>query len=355
MKRLALLVAVALTAPSRAGAQLPTPLPEISADAARNDRYPAHNAAFPNGVTSIADLQYWNPVGYRPLTLDLYLPPASVPPPATGFPLVIQIHGGAFMGGDKRLILPFVDWPGVLASLAARGYVVASINYRLSGEARFPAQAQDVKAAVRWLRLNAVKYAIDPGRAVTWGQSAGGHLASLAAVSCGAPALSPIGVALASGPREVTAATPSDCVQGAVAWFGLFDLATIQEQAREVKALSRDDADAPEWRLLGCFAAACPATKVTAASPVSYVDRNDPPMLLIVGSEDTLVPTRQTFEMAERLTAAGVKHELIVLPGINHSFIGSTAEATRDANLKALAATFEFIDRTIGNRSSTAR
>ena len=76
---------------------------------------------------------------------------------------------------------------------------------------------------------------------------------------------------------------------------------------------------------------------------------------MIVSSEDTLVPTRQTIEMAERLTAAGVKHDLIVLPGIDHSFIGRTAEATRDANLKALAATFEFIDRTIGNRSSTAR
>jgi len=355
MKRLALLVAVALTVSLRAAAQLPTPLPEIAADAARNDRYPAHDATFPNGVTSIADLQYWDPVGYRPLTLDLYLPPASVHPPATGFPLVIQIHGGAFRGGDKRLILPFVDWPGVLASLAARGYVVASINYRLSGEARFPAQAQDVKAAVRWLRLSAVKYVIDPDRAVTWGQSAGGHLASLAAVSCGAAALSPTRTAPASGPLDVTVATVSDCVQGAVAWFGLFDMATIQEQAQEVNALSRDDADAPEWRLLGCFAASCPPPQITAASPVSYVDGNDPPMLLIVGSDDTLIPTKQTIEMAERLTAAGVKHDLIVLPGINHSFIGRTAEATRDANLKALAATFEFIDRTIGNRSTTPR
>ena len=352
MKELAVLVAAALTASSPAAAQLPTPLPEVAADVAPTDRYPAPDAAFPNGVTSIADLQYWNPVGYRPLTLDLYRPPASVRPPATGFPLVIHIHGGGFMGGDKRLILPFVDWPGVLASLAARGYVVVSINYRLSGEARFPAQAQDVKAAVRWLRLNAAKYAIDPDRVVTWGQSAGGHLASLAAVSCGAPALSPTP---APGAPGVTGATPSDCIQGAIAWFGLFDIATIQEQAREVKALSRDDADAPEWRLLGCFAAACLPAQVTAASPLSYVDRSDPPMLLIVGSEDTLVPTKQTIAMAEKLTAAGVKHDLIVLPGINHSFIGRTPEATRDANLKALAATFEFIDRTIGNRSSTAR
>ena len=154
---------------------------------------------------------------------------------------MIQIHGGAFMGGDKRLILPFVDWPGVLASLAGKGYVVASINYRLSSEARFPAQAQDVKAAVRWLRLNAVKYAIDPDRAVTWGQSAGGHLASLAGgqLRSGGAFADRRRTRVWSAGRH---ARPdlSDCVQGAVAWFGLFDLATIQEQAREVKgALTR--------------------------------------------------------------------------------------------------------------------
>ena len=143
-------------------------------------------------------------------------------------------------------------------------------------------------------------------------------------------------------------------MQGAVAWFGLFNIATLQEQAREVKGLSRDDADAPEWRLLGCFAAACTPAQVAAASPVSYVDRSDPPMLLVVGAEDTIVPTKQTLEMAAALTTAGVKPDVIVLPGVDHSFIGKTSEATRDANLKALAATFEFIDRTIGPRSTKA-
>jgi acetyl esterase/lipase len=350
MKRLFLSLAFAATASASAAAQRPTPPPEIARDAPRIDRFPAHDVTFANGVTGKPDLPFSTTVGFRPLTLDLYLPPASVRPPARGFPLVVHIHGGGFLGGDKRFILPFVDWPGVLASLAARGYVVASINYRLSGEARFPAQAQDVKAAVRWLRLNAAKYAIDPDRAVTWGQSAGGHLASLTAVSCGAAALAPSGAAATSGRQD--AATPtSDCVQGSVAWFGLFDIATVQAQAREVKALSRDEADAPEWRLLGCFAAACQPAQLAAASPASYVDRTDPPMLLIVGSDDTVVPTKQTLEMAAKLAAAGVKHDMVVLPGVDHSFIGKSPEATRDANLKALAATFEFIDRTIGQRA----
>jgi acetyl esterase/lipase len=189
-------------------------------------------------------------------------------------------------------------------------------------------------------------------RVVTWGQSAGGHLGSLAAVGCGVTALSPPDARREPGGADLKGATPSDCVQGAVAWFGLFDMATIQEQAREVGALLRDDAGAPEWRLLGCFATACPPTQLAAASPMSYVDRSDPPMLLIVGAEDTVVPTKQTLKMAERLTSAGVKHDLIILPGVNHSFIGKTSEATRDANLKALSATFEFIDRTIGTRTT---
>ncbi len=76
-------------------------------------------------------------------------------------------------------------------------------------------------------------------------------------------------------------------------------------------------------------------------------------MLLIVGTEDTLVPCHQTMEMAEKLKSADVKHELIVLPGVNHSFIGKTPEQTRDANLMALEATFRFIDETIGNASRT--
>jgi acetyl esterase/lipase len=347
MRTTALLIAFALVT-SRAPAQEPSPQVEISADGPRVDRYPVRNATFPNGVTGIADIQYASVSGYRPLTLDLYQPPASLRPPSSGFPLVIHIHGGGFLGGDKRAILPFVDWPGVLASLAARGFVVVSVNYRLSGEARFPAQAQDVKAAIRWLRANARQYAIDAARVMTWGQSAGGHLATLAALSCGAEALSP---AAASMPGVDTR---SDCVQGAVAWFGLFDMTTLQVQAREVKGLSRDDADAPEWRLLGCVAAACTPAQLAAASPASYIDRNDPPILLIVGGDDTTVPTKQTTDMAAKLTAAGVTNELIVLPGVNHSFIGDTAEATRGANLKALAATFEFFDRTIGTRATAA-
>ena len=110
--------------------------------------------------------------------------------------------------------------------------------------------------------------------------------------------------------------------------------------------MSRDDRDGPEKWLLGCFGTReCTPAQIAAASPVTCVKRDDPPMLLIVGSADKLVPYQQTLEMADRLKAAGVPHRLIVLPGVNHSLLGTTHRQTRDANVQALAATFRFIYR----------
>jgi acetyl esterase/lipase len=226
----------------------------------------------------------------------------------------------------------------------------------MSSEARFPLPVEDVKAAIRWLRLNADLYGIDRTRAVIWGESAGALLAGLTAVSCGVAALEPKEIRNIFGVTSpVTSKRESDCVQGAIVWYGVFDMATIQEQARDAHALSRDDRDAPEWRFLGCFATQCKASQLSAASPINYVDRTDPPMLLIVGTDDTTVPTNQTIEMADKLASAGVRHDLIVLPGVSHNFRGKTREATRDANLKALDATFQFIDTTIGTRAAETR
>jgi acetyl esterase/lipase len=344
---------LALCASVSGWAQLPSPLPEVSADRAKVDHYPAHDVAFPNGVRGISGVVYSEPAGYRSLTLDLYLPPSSLRAPA-GFPLVLYIHGGGWLAGNARRCVPFVDFPGVLASLSSRGYVVASIEYRLSGEAKFPAQVEDVKASIHWLRLHASTYDIDSSRFMTWGVSAGGYLSGLVAVSCNKSALD-------QGMREqssmpgakaapIPSSNPSDCVQGAVSWYGVFDFATIAAQAQQDKALSREDPQAPEWQLLGCSGnSKCDPELIAAASPVTYVDRNDPPMLLIVGSEDTLVPYQQTGEMAEKLKAAGAQVELIVLPALNHSFMGKTPEQTRDGNLRALDATFHFIDKTLKN------
>jgi acetyl esterase/lipase len=368
-----LALACALAAGCAAVAQLPQPLPAVASQPVQQDHYPAPPVRFANGVRGVPAVVYRTQPGYRPLTLDLYLPPATARKPAHGFPLVVYIHGGAWMGGDSRRSGAFVDFPAVLAALAARGYVVASVDYRLSGEAIFPAQIQDVKAAIKFLRLHAADYGIDPARAIAWGASAGAHLAALAAVSCGAQPLEPrLTMPPAAPESPAGTAAPSDvdvsdCVQASVAWFGVFDMATIQVQARHDGAMSRDAPDAPEWRLLGCFAGQCSEGQLAAASPVAYlnaqcqcgegqlaavspvayVNAQTPPMLLIVGDQDKTVPHQQTLEMAETLKQAGVAHELMVIPGVDHMFLGKTPAETRDANLAALEATFRFIDQTM--------
>ncbi|WP_164019768.1 alpha/beta hydrolase [Pyxidicoccus trucidator] len=334
----------------------PAALPQVAPQTVQEDWYPRKNVTFSNGATGIPALTYATPKGFRPLTLDLYVPPKEVQRPEQGFPLVAFIHGGAWLAGHPHRSGAFVDFPEVLALLSARGYVVASIEYRLSGEAPFPAQIQDVKAAIRWLRFRAPEFAIDPARAMTWGVSAGGHLAGLAAVSCDAPALEPVqeeGTAVPDEQPDVKAPTSvSHCVQGGVAWYGVFNIATIAAQARQEQALSRDAPDAPEWLLTGCFATQCKEGQLEAASPVSYVDPKDPPLLLLVGNADKTVPYLQTVEMAEKLKAAGVPHEVTVLPGLDHGFIGKSPEETREANLHALAATFEFFDKVLGVKAS---
>lgn len=288
--------------------------PQIAATPVEDDSYPTPPVSFPGGVRGRPGLAYSEPAGYRPLRLDLYLPPETAKRPPSGYPLVVYIHGGGWTGGDRRRSGAFVDFPGVLAQLAARGYVVASIDHRLSAEAAFPAQAQDVKAAIRWLRERGAVYGIDPARAMTWGVSSGGHLAALAALSC-------------------DAAAASECVQGAVAWSGTYDLGAAAAQARA---------------LLGCAGASCKKGAIAAASPVSFIDAKDPPLLLIAGDADSTVPAQQATDFAARLKAAGVAGEVIVLPGVDHELLGRGESETRAAHLRALDETFKFFDKTLG-------
>jgi carboxylesterase type B len=175
----------------------------VSGQVVVGDAYPPRHIGFPGGVTGFPDLVYETVPGFRPLHLDLYRPADG--PDKTLHPFVVYVHGGGWMGGHTRQSGAFTRWPDVLAALAARGYVVASIEYRLSSEARFPAAQQDVKAAIRWLRSQALTYHIDKTRGLIWGASAGGQLAALTATSCGVATLDPVGA-----PAE------SDCVQGAV-------------------------------------------------------------------------------------------------------------------------------------------
>jgi len=320
--------------------------PATQAHPVLEDRYPARRTHFPAGVVGLADVTYAVIPGFRPLRLDLYLAPGATNKP---HPLVIFVHGGGWQSGHTRHSGAFADWPGVLASLAARGYVVASVEYRLSGEAHFPAAIQDVKSAIRYLRAHSSEYRIDPARAVIWGGSAGGQLAALAATSCGVVDLEPAQTAPPPGARIPTAQpSASDCVQGLIAWYGVFDFTTLARQSAAVGGREGDGANSPPNRYLGCTSSDC-ETVEKAASAASYVDSKDPPTLLIHGSDDHTVPTQQSRDFLALLRSKGVPAELVVIPGVDHSFIGKTPQATRAASLEALQRSFEFIDKTIGD------
>jgi acetyl esterase/lipase len=308
-----------------------------------DDPYPDHHVVFPGGVTGVPEITYQILQRYRPMKLDLYLPPASFRGPR---PVVIYIHGGGWQGGGPRLSGAFDSWPKVLASISARGYVVASVAYRFSGEAPHPAAIQDVKAAIRWLRANADKYRIDRSRFMTWGGSAGGQLAALAATSCGVAALEP--PASPSGPprndkveHPTAGAAPtdaqSDCVQGAVTWYGIFDFTT--------KPLG-----APEKTYLGCQPSGCTPEQTASPSAITYLGPKTPPMLMIAGSDDHTVPPAQSKDFYAAMQAKGLRSELLIIPGVDHSFIGPTHEATQAASRAALARSIDFFDAVIGDR-----
>lgn len=306
--------------------------PAIGAKPVLEDRYPERRTAFRDGVTGLADVTYSIISGFRPLTLDLYLPASKA---EGGWPAIVYVHGGGWMSGHTRHSGAFENWPEVLASIASRGYVVASVNYRLSAEASFPAAAHDVKAAVRWLRANAQRYGIDTRRLGIWGGSAGGQLAALTGTSCGVMAHEPV-AAQAKAPAQ------SDCVQAVVTWYGVFDFQPIVQSAEAVS---------PASKYLGCHFATCTESAIALASPIRHVDRSDPPFLLIHGALDKTVAVSQSERFHDALLAHGVKSQLLVLPNVDHSFIADTPRQTRTMSLRALQATIEFFDATLSSNS----
>ncbi len=223
------------------------------------------------------DIQYGVANG-KPLLLDAYVPPTGERRPA-----VVMLHGGGWRVGDKA------SWAPEAARLAERGWVAFSVNYRLDEPSPFPAEIEDVQAAVRWVRANAGEYGIDPARIAALGESAGGHLTAMLA-------------ALGTGPLD----SDARILVGA-AWSPPTDF----------PALARSRGDAWANVLFGCSVDTC-ADKLVEASPVSHVDRTDAPLYLIHSTEE-LVPLSQSETLAERLRAAGVHHRLDVLPGRRHA------------------------------------
>ena len=317
------LATLAVSAPALHSAQAQTPSqppsPATAPEPALGDPLPDRLLTLANGVTVNADIPYSTLSGYRPITLDLYRPAKATAP----LPLVIYIHGGGWANGHTRQSGAFSDFPAVLADLSARGYVVASLEYRLSKEAPFPAAIDDVRTAIRFLRANAGRFGVDTAHVAVWGGSAGGQLAALAALQCGA----------APSGQDKSNATQSDCVQAAVGWYGVYDFATMPQAIAGA-----------ENAYLDCIKPNCPADRIAAASPAAHVDAKDPPMLLIHGTEDKVVPADQSRQLAAKLKTTGVPVTLEIIPGVGHSWIGQDAAATRAASLRALDLTFRFFD-----------
>jgi acetyl esterase/lipase len=242
------------------------------------------------------------------LTLDLYRP-AEVSDP---LPVIIWIHGGGWRSGGKGRC--------PAAALVSDGYAVASIGYRLTSAAPFPAQIEDCKAAVRWLRANASTYHLDPDHIGAWGMSAGGHLAALLGTSGGVPELE------GSGDNRQY----SSRVQAVCDVAGPADLSAMTN-------LGPKRMFAIEGLLGGPLEKE--TAKAIAASPIHYVSKDDPPFLIVHGEADRVVPVDQSRRFHEELRKAGVNATLKI-PLVGHQAV--LMDAVKDAEV--------FFDATLKKR-----
>jgi acetyl esterase/lipase len=243
-------------------------------------------------VNVVRDLEYV-PGGHERQRLDLYLP--KVADPNGRRPLLVWVHGGAWLGGGKN--------PCPAVRFVKEGYAVASINYRLSQHALFPAQIQDCKAAIRWLRANAGAYGYDPNRIGVWGASAGGHLVALLGT---AGDVNEFDV----GPNQGI----SSRVQAVCDFFGPTD---FTKMSSFWSMMNHDAADAPEARLIGGPVQES-KDKVQRANPITYVTKDDPPFLIVHGDKDPLVPHNQSELLRDALQKAGVAASLYTVAGGGH-------------------------------------
>lgn len=252
----------------------------------------------PRDVDVLTDVVYGTGGG-RPLKLDIIRPKNL---PSAPMPVLVWIHGGAWMAGNKR------SGVGLLAPFAKRGYFCAAIEYRFSQEALFPAQIEDCKCAIRYLRAHAEEYRIDPNRIGVWGASAGGHLAALLGASGDAKELEGNG----GWPEQ------SSRVQAVCDWFGPTDFLNLVE---DPVSRGLPEGPSPEDRLVGGPIAE-QKEKAIQASPITYVTADDPPFLIMHGNEDRLVPVNQSERFHEALKKAGVDATLHIVEGAGHGFRG---------------------------------
>lgn len=231
--------------------------------------------------------------------LDIYLPETPSDKP---LPLIVHIHGGGWRAGNK--------FPCSVSAMVLKGYAVASIEYRFSQKAIFPAQIQDCQAAIRWLRAHAKQYNLDTDHLGAVGGSAGGHLSALVGTSGGKKAFPPIGGHL----------DQSDRVQAVIDIYGPADFSSVVQQAAEDKNVKNifafNTPSDPYSSLIGTKLDDKP--KADAVSPVHYVSKDSPPFLILHGTHDTLVPYAQSLQLEAALKAQSVPVWLQTLPGSGH-------------------------------------
>lgn len=250
-----------------------------------------------NGVRIERNIPYV-PDGDPAQVLDLYLPEQASEKP---LPLVVWIHGGGWSGGSKDGCLT--------AFLVGQGYAAASIEYRFSQKAKFPAQIQDCQAAIRWLRANSKKYNLDPKHIGVGGDSAGGHLVALLGTSGGKKAFAPVG-----GNEK-----QSDRVQAVLDFYGPADFNSVMSQAAADKTpnvFNFNHGD-PYSQLIGIDLGS-DREKGDAVSPVHYVSKDNPPFLILHGTVDSLVPYAQSVELQDALHKVGVEATLQHFPNSGH-------------------------------------
>jgi acetyl esterase/lipase len=260
---------------------------------------------FPQGTVMYGNIPYANDTLKKHL-LDIYLPPTG----KKLYPLVIWIHGGAWKLNDKYADMGYMV--NTVKGFIDSGYAVASIDYRWSTTAIFPAQIQDCNQAVEFLYQNAAKYKLNREQIALIGFSAGGHLANLLGLSNN----NNISSFYPEGKK------PHFKIKLVLDFYGPSDFTTL-------KGSTDDDAKSPVSTLLGGTVSEHPDV-AKAASPVTYIDKNDPPFLIVQGEKDDSVNPEQSISLSLRLKAVGIKNELIIVPGAPHYGVMFDAQDIRE-------------------------
>ncbi|NCD68152.1 alpha/beta hydrolase [Mucilaginibacter agri] len=247
----------------------------------------------PRGTIMFENLSYDDDTLTRH-KLDIYVPPTG----KTTYPVVVWLHGGGWRKGDKYSAMDFMG--STAHEMIKKGFAIVSINYRYSSTDKFPAQIQDCNDALRFINRSGNKYHLDKNNIAILGFSAGGHLAALSGLS---------------NNNNVTGFYSNGQIEQSkikliIDYYGISDLETLTGPGTT-------DPNTGVQLLIGAKATEAP-DKAREASPVSYIDKNDPPFLIVHGDKDQAVNNGQSIELSKRLSQSGVNNELVIVPGAPH-------------------------------------